>query len=330
VTPTEHGVTRLAPALAVLVALLVAVAVWVAPGGARDRAGFARAQEGAPAASGYFRTHPAGSWQDLPGNDACVARVHRSPWEPRPSNARANRTMPDPSAVHASLGTRPRGAHGTYDRRWNTWLLPRVDGQHTGTTDENIQWAACKWGLSDNLLRAIAAAESTWFQYLVDPATGRCVELRGCGDFAQDTTPAGTVFCRAISRFGHDYAAEYPAGRCPRTFSMMGVMAWQAPEWGRMKDNQNGTFPFSRDSTAFALDYIGSFLRGCDEGWLRWLGHTGEGYRPGDIWGCVGVWYAGTWDSPVGREYAQGVRDLYERRVWLDSSWPEPGHSPIS
>ena len=39
-----------------------------------------------------------------------------------------------------------------------------------------------------------------------------------------------------------------------------------------MPDNQNGTFPFNRDSTAFALDYLGAFLRGCQEGWVHWLG----------------------------------------------------------
>jgi hypothetical protein len=38
-----------------------------------------------------------------------------------------------------------------------------------------------------------------------------------------------------------------------------------------MPDNQNGTFPFNRDSTAFALDYLGSLIRGCCEGWVTWL-----------------------------------------------------------
>lgn len=282
-----------------------------------------------PRWNGYFETQPAGAWKDLPGDEDCAERVRRSDWEPRPSNRRANNTMPDPKAVSKAFAERPRGAHGSYDEKWNTWMLQRVNGQHTGTTDENIQWAACKWGLSDNLLRAIAAAESTWFHYVVDPSTGLCVETRGCGDYFTEPSAAGKVFCKEISRYGHDYTEDYPPGLCPKTFSLAGVMAWQDPAWGKMKLNQNGTFPFSRDSTAFALDYIGGFLRGCQEGWLNWLAKTGtRDYAPGDIWGCVGTWYAGSWKVPAANEYAARVRELLDKRIWLDPQWGEEYHEP--
>jgi autotransporter family porin len=39
---------------------------------------------------------------------------------------------------------------------------PRVTGNFTGTTDEIIQWGACKWGFDENTLRAQAAKESYW------------------------------------------------------------------------------------------------------------------------------------------------------------------------
>lgn len=282
-----------------------------------------------PAWDGYFETLPAGSWKDLPGDVDCAERVRRSDWEPRPSNRRANNTMPDPEAVKAAFAARPRGANGSVDDRWNEWMLQRVSGQHTGTTDENIQWAACKWGISDNLLRAMAAAESTWFQHVVDPSTGICVETRGCGDYVTEPTPETKVFCEEISRYGHDYTKDYPPGICPKTFSIGGVMAWQDPAWGKMRLNQNGTFPFSRDSTAFALDYLGGFLRGCQEGWLRWLSTTGTGdYEPGDIWGCVGTWYAGSWMIPSAEEYIGRVRELLDERKWLDPQWGEEYQEP--
>ena len=41
---------------------------------------------------------------------------------------------------------------------------PRVTGNFTGTTDEILQWAACKWGLDPNWARAQAAIESWWLQ----------------------------------------------------------------------------------------------------------------------------------------------------------------------
>src|SRR5689334_22544594 len=114
-----------------------------------------------PRTSGYFSTLPPGSWKHLPGDAACNERVHRSTWEPRPDNWVPNHTIPVERRVRESLAAQPHSS----DPRWNSWLLARVTGHHVGTTDENIQWAACKWGISDNLLRAFAVRMSTWYQY---------------------------------------------------------------------------------------------------------------------------------------------------------------------
>jgi hypothetical protein len=64
----------------------------------------------------------------------------------------------------ASFAIRPRDRAGTYNKLWDTWLLARVDGRFTGTTDGVFQWAACKWGVPDNLVRADAVIESTSFK----------------------------------------------------------------------------------------------------------------------------------------------------------------------
>jgi len=275
-----------------------------------------------PRASGYFAPRDAGSWSRLPDDQECARRVHRSSWEPRPDNAAPNGRMPGPDEVHSALARRPRARFGAYDPRWDTWLLPRVTGHHIGTTDENIQWAACKWGLADNLLRAIAFRESSWFQYETYP-DGRCVLQHGCGDMIESPTTASGEYCSGLSRHGHDYTTDFGAGVCPRTFSIVGVMSWQDPAWGRMAANQNGTFPFNRDSTAFALDYLGAVLRGCQEGWMRWLGARGAHYGPGHLWGCVGVWYTGAWWSVDSHRYVALVRSAERRRPWLDPAWAE-------
>jgi autotransporter family porin len=39
-----------------------------------------------------------------------------------------------------------------------------VDGNFTGTTDEILEWAACKWGWDQNYAKAEAVIESTWRQ----------------------------------------------------------------------------------------------------------------------------------------------------------------------
>ncbi|MBA2575194.1 MAG: hypothetical protein H0V05_00880 [Euzebyaceae bacterium] len=53
-------------------------------------------------------------------------------------------------------------AAGGVDSRWNTQIMPRVTGNFTGTTDEIIQWAACKWGFDEDIVRAVAVGESSW------------------------------------------------------------------------------------------------------------------------------------------------------------------------
>jgi hypothetical protein len=282
-----------------------------------------------PTPGGYFRLVPPGRPGQLPSGQSCRSRVHYSTWEPRPDNTKRNHVMPDPAAVHAAFAARPRAAGGDHDPRWDRWLLARVDGQFTGRTDEIFQWAACKWGLPDDLLRAIAEKESTWYQYLTY-RSGRAVPDYGSGDVFSSPSAASKVYCDFVARHGHDYQRDLGSGICPKTFSIVGVMAWQDPGWGTWRSNQNGVFPFNRNSTAFAVDYLGSQLRGCYEGWEGWLATTGTmHYAAGDLWGCVGAWFAGEWHSGDADDYSHGVRRSMASRPWLDPGWPrdKPGCS---
>ena len=276
----------------------------------------------APPKGGYFSLKPVGSWSTLPGDTQCAAMVHRSTWEPRPANYKRNHTLVDPAAVKASFAARPLAVDNNYDSRWDTWLLPRVDGQFTGTTDEIFQWAACKWGLPDDLLRGIAVRESTWYQTPTYPS-GRCVTNWGCGDMISTPTQDTKTYCDAIAKYGYDYQLDYGQGLCPKTFSIVGIMDWQAPSWGAMPGNQNGTFPFNRNSTAFAVDYLAGNMRGCFEGWQHWLKQSGSGtYAAGDIWGCVGSWYAGDWHSAAADGYISRVQNEMNAYTWLSPDWP--------
>lgn len=250
----------------------------------------------------------------------------------------------------ASFSSRPRDEGGTYNSLWDTWLLQRVDGQYTGTTDEILQWAACKWGLPDNLLRSEAATESTWFQYLHFPGDaasggggGSCYWDRGCGDAFSSATADSTTYCQGVATQAvlstelHDYqldpvtsAGGYPyapvSGLCPKTFSILGVMSWDNPSWQApypaYPGNQNGTFPFTRDSTAAAADYYAAYIRGCYEGWEYWLKNTGTGtYAAGDLWGCVGSWYSGDWHSTAANNYIAEVQNDEASLIWLNSAF---------
>lgn len=276
----EYGRRRALIALAVLMPLGITLAVAVQVAKPTGK-GFTNAP---PPADGYFTLLPVGSYVSLPGDREAAAKVRYSRWEPRPGNTRYNHTMP----IHLKMH-RVRVATKAYDPRWNKYILARITGRFTGTTDEIFQWAAAKWGLPDNALRAIAYMESGWRQ----------------------------------SNFG-DYvhkAAECPPGYrklpCPVTFGIVGTKSTSWP----------GIFPWNRDSTAATVDVLGGWLRGCYEGWVWWLrdhGNRSRGtYRAGDIWGCVGAWYSGNWhDGPVngpgGESYLVRARYWYNSRPWRD------------
>ena len=52
----------------------------------------------------------------------------------------------------------------------------------------------------------------------------------------------------------------------------------------------------SKTMTAFSLDYTLSEERGCYDG-LSFVGEKAKG----DLFGCMGVWYAGEWRNAAGR-----------------------------
>jgi autotransporter family porin len=272
--------TRVFPAVLVLVLLSVSVLVALR---------VARPADGQPSVGippppyGYFRLLPVGSYASLPGDAAAAAKVHRSAWEPRRANSRYNKTVP----THLRLQPEKIADHA-YDPRWNKYILRRVTGHFTGTTDQIFQWAAAKWGLPDNLLRTIAYMESNWHQ-------------SNYGDYV------------------HNRAQCLPGYRrlpCPVTFGIVGTKSTSWP----------GVFPWNRDSTAAAVDVLGGWLRGCYEGWVWWLrqhGNRSRGvYHAGDLWGCAGAWYSGNWhDGPAtghgGQSYSQRAQYWFRERPWL-------------
>jgi hypothetical protein len=210
-------------------------------------------------------------------------------WEPRPKNDVANHTSPP-----AGFVTRSYSGMEHHDE-----LFGRVTGNFSGTTDEIIQWAAAKWGLPDDLIRAEAIAESYWYQN-DRQADGTPIKNHGYGDYGHcgGSPPS--------SGYGSDG---------PTSFGIMQIK-WCAhmPENG----SGQGTWPWSEESTAYNLDYYGALMRGCIEGWDSWLGN---GYKAGDLWGCVGRWYAGAWYSSGANSYIDRVKQHLADKPWLSGGF---------
>jgi hypothetical protein len=92
----------------------------------------------------HFATLPPGS--TLPTDEEC-ARLVRPAAEIRRGNTTFNETK-----GHGPPADPPQP------------LYARVTGAFTGTTDEILQWGACKWGIDEDIVRAQAAKESFWTQ----------------------------------------------------------------------------------------------------------------------------------------------------------------------
>jgi hypothetical protein len=239
-----------------------------------------------PPAGGYFTLVPVDGFASLPSDAQAAAMVHRSSWEPRPQNARANETVPPANfSVPGYAGMVNHAA-----------VFGRVSGDFTGTTDEIIQWAAAKWGLPDDVLRADAVDESSWYQNLKD-TTGHPVEGEGYGDFGDcggSPEPSG-------------YGTSGPS-----SFGLMQIKYCALRDDGA---TNLGGWPWIEHSTAYSVDLFAAVIRGCYQGWDTWLG---SGYRAGDLWGCLGRWHSGEWYSQDARAYINRVRQFLISKPWRD------------
>ena len=238
-----------------------------------------------PPSGGYLTLKPVGSFNTLPNDTQAAAMVHYSTWEPRPQNNTANHTVPPSSFTTAGYSGMQNHAA----------VFGHVTGNFTGTTDEIIQWAAAKWGLSDETIRAEAVQESYWYQGNKD-ASGNPISNQGYGDFGScggSPAPSG-------------YGVNGPAS--------FGIMQ---DKWCSFKDPNAAGYdgwPYSETSTAYNLDLYGAVMRGCYEGWDTWLGGT---YASGDMWGCLGRWFSGGWHTTDANNYISLIQGHLNNKIWL-------------
>jgi hypothetical protein len=221
----------------------------------------------------------------LPSEAICAARVHRSSFEPRPDNQTANNTVP--TAAQLS-GLAPWSPAMGLDPRADT-LRTQITGNFTGTTDEILQWVACKWGFDPNIIRAEAVVESYWHQ-----------SQRGDWTTGQSYCPPGT----------------FDGSGCYQSYGILQI------KWYYFQD----TWPMSRDDTAFNVEYVYGMLRACYEGWTTYLeqGTPLPGYPhyvAGDLWGCLGRWYSGWWYTQGAVDYIASVKAALAQQVWLSPNF---------
>jgi autotransporter family porin len=170
-----------------------------------------------------FSTLPPGSV--LPSDAQCAAEVTKAA-ENRPGNTAKN------NVNEYTGGYRP-GNTLTVLNQYDPSAQARVDGNFTGTTKEILQWAACKWGIDQNIVFAQAQIESNWNQSTL-----------GCSGGTTQSGLNGNA-CVGI--------LQVKAGNIPPTFA--------------------GAWPYAWNSTSWNADFALAVRRACYEGKFTWLGN---------------------------------------------------------
>ncbi len=243
---------------------------------------------------GSLAQAPVTTWRaSAPLADVQAAgRVARAA-EIRPENGAANRYRPSAAeleAFHAS-----RFGAGPNAGKVADVLIPQrrhVTGAFTGTTDEILQWAAHKWGIPEDVLRAVAHQESTWRQATLG-----------------DRSKVSDV--RAYPRQARISATE--------VYESMGLMQIK---WRADGSLNPGTEPLRWKSTAFNVDYYGALIRFYFDGSADpWFSSTSS-YGAGQGWESIGAWYQPTpWRNSGQLAYIEKVKAKVAKRTWTQPSF---------
>lgn len=205
---------------------------------------------GAVPAGGNFPMLPPGS--GLPSDADCAQRVQRDRWEPRPQNTQANDTIPPGPVEMQSWSSEQADA-----------LRARVTGNFTGTTDEIIQWASCKWGFETDLNRAQAVVQSGWDQTFVgDDGDGK-------GIYQMSTSVWGGVpYSQTSTAFNVDWALGLRRA-CYEGLMFYGERT-RGELWGCVGAHFTGEFGVGD------ADYLAEVQKElADKRWLPWPSATG-------------------------------------------------------
>ena len=274
--------------MAAVVLIGVAVVGTAVVGGAIVRYGGPKAPSvAAKSKTVYFRTLPPGA--KLPSGATCARLVAQSPSpENRPANKSFNATVGYP----VGPGVFPPG-----DSKKVHALAARVNGDFTGSTEDILRWAACKWGIDQDIVFAQAAVESWWDQTQL-------------GDWQSDA---------GLCAPGHGLGKDGKPGECPESFGILqNKYLYEKDGW-----------PYISTSTAMNVDVAYGIWRSCYDGYEVWLNNQphGKKYKAGDVWGCIGRWYAGSWYTPAANRYSALVKKYLRERIWTKPSFnklPQP------
>ena len=241
--------------------------------------------------------HPITQWRKRAGfqplSDSDAAAHVRPAAETRPANASANADVPSDRQLrrfHAS-----KDENGMPITQVNPYSA-RVTGHFAGTTDEIIQWAAWKWGIPEDWLRAQYVDESDWHQSALGDRT--YVGLRNATRYPPRS--------REKDSRGDDTGYVWQS---------MGITQ---VKWRPDGTRNPGTEPLRWKSTSLNVDYEAATVRFYYDDPKGQRSAWGDSsYKPGNAWLSIAGWFRPyPWDNPDQRAYANEVRSILVKRSW--------------
>ncbi|MGA7762612.1 MAG: hypothetical protein WCA59_12780 [Candidatus Binataceae bacterium] len=255
---------------------------------------------------GHFST--LGYRATLPSESQCTAWSNALPiTEYAPGNTAFN--VPPPGGVPSSFYSNPTPSSGGGIPSSD---YANVTGNYSGTTDEIVRWAACKWGIDEDMVRAQGEVESGWDQ-------------GGAGDkrTTQSSCVNGTFTALWNTVISEPDGSTVSCPDCCFTSWSM----WQTKAY-----YETTTWPMIMESTPFAADYRYADQRSCMNGdWAAYFASTAQqpntyaadiaafaagGSASRVLWGCIGFHFSGAWYDSNAQSYINEVQTDLAAHNW--------------
>jgi hypothetical protein len=236
--------------------------------------------------------YPQTTWAPVgtkPLSDSAAAALITPEPEDRPENSQANNYRPSDGELDAFFGS--RDTSGVTPVQYNPLAryITGRPGLSDPSTDDLIQWAAHKWGIPEDLVRAQMVTESWWRQSAL-------------GDRA--TVPPSW------------YDQYPPQARIAGTSDVYQSMGISQIKWRPDNSLHTGTEPLRWKSVAFNLDFYGATVRYYYDGLCGWCS---PGYSAGQDLNSIGAWFSPQpWLNAGQLSYVARVTANLANRTWED------------
>ncbi len=244
----------------------------------------------------------------LPSEPQCTAWSNAIPIaENAPNNTAFN--VPPPDGVPSSFYSNPTPSSGGGIPSSD---YANVTGNYSGTTDEIVRWAACKWGVDEDVVRAQGEVESGWDQ-------------GGAGDkrTTESTCVNGTFTALWNTVISEPDGSTVSCPNCCYTSWSM----WQTKAY-----YETTTWSMIMQSTPFAADYRYADQRSCMNGdWATYFASPAQqpntyaadiaafaagGSDSRVLWGCIGFHFSGGWYDSSAQTYIDEVQTALAAHDW--------------